>query len=198
MARALRESPQLRTLESLDNDEQILCDARQHPFGIITVYFLCLFGILGALFAVTVFLPSYFGSSAQIYSVIALISLFIGLFLIIAMVVATYVYKQSRLTVTSKNVVQVLQGGVFTRKISQISLANVEDVTSVQKGILAQLFGFGTVTVETAGEQANFVFNYAPQPARIAKIILNAKDDFLLQTGQTGSVRNRVNRDTLE
>lgn len=193
MVKSLLETARLRTLESLDNDEQVLCDVRQHPFGIIVVYLLCLFSLVGAFFTITVFLPDYFGTSAEIYSIIALISLIVGIFLVIAMVVATYVYKQSRLTVTNKNVIQVLQGGVFTRKISQISLANVEDVTSVQKGVLAQIFGFGTLKVETAGEQVNFIFNYAPQPARIAKIILNAKDDFLVQTGQTGSVRNSVN-----
>jgi uncharacterized membrane protein YdbT with pleckstrin-like domain len=192
MVKSLLETARLRTLESLDNDEQVLCDARQHPFGIIVVYLLCLFGIIGAFLTVTVFLPDYFGTSAETYSLIALITIIVGVFLVIAMVVATYVYKQSRLTVTSKNVIQVLQGGVFTRKISQISLANVEDVTSVQKGILAQIFGFGTVKIETAGEQVNFEFNYAPQPARIAKIILNAKDDFLVQTGQAGSVRNSI------
>lgn len=193
MVKSLLETARLRTLESLDNDEQVLCDARQHPFGIIAVYLLCLFGLVGAFFTVALFLPDYFGTSAQTYSVIALVSVIVGVFLVVAMVVATYVYKQSRLTVTNKNVIQVLQGGLFNRKISQISLANVEDVTSVQTGVLAQIFGFGTVKVETAGEQANFVFNYAPQPARIAKIILNAKDDFLVQTGQTGSVRNSVN-----
>lgn len=194
MVKSLLETARLRTLESLDNDEQVLCDAMQHPFGIVVVYLLCLFGLVGSFFTVTLFLPDYFGTSAEIYSVIALISIIVGVFLVIAMVVATYVYRQSRLTVTNKNVIQVLQGGVFTRKISQISLANVEDVTSVQKGVLAQIFGFGTLKVETAGEQVNFVFNYAPQPARIAKIILSAKDDFLIQTGQTGSVRNTINK----
>lgn len=193
MVKSLQETAQLKTLESLSNDEQILCDARKHPFGIIAVYLLCLFGIVSAFFVITIFLPASFGESAQVYSIIAIISLIVGIFLVIAMVVATSVYKQSRLTVTSKNVVQIVQNGVFTREISQISLANVEDVTSIQKGILAQIFGYGVVKIETAGEQVNFVFNYAPQPARIAKIILNAKDDFLINTGQTGSVRNSVN-----
>jgi len=192
MEKSLNETAQLRTLESLSSDEQILCDVRQHPFGIIAVYILCLIGIVGSFFLVTVFLPDSFGESAQIYSIIAFILIIVGIFLALAMVIATFVYKQSRLTVTSKNVVQILQSGVFTRKISQISLANIEDVTSIQKGFLAQVFGFGVVNIETAGEQVNFIFNYAPQPARIAKIILNAKDDFLIQTGQTGSVRNSV------
>lgn len=193
MVKSLQEFARLRTLESLDNDEQILCDVRQHPFGIIAVYIMCTVGLLAAFLLIAVFLPEYFGTSAEVYSILALASVFIGFFILLAMAIATYIYRQSRLTVTSKNVVQVIQSGVFTRKVSQISLSNVEDVTSEQKGVLAQLLGFGTLKVETAGEQANFMFNYAPQPTRIAKIILQGKDDFLIRTGQTGSVRNAIN-----
>jgi membrane protein YdbS with pleckstrin-like domain len=194
MAKSFQETKYLRTLESLDNDEQILCDVRQHPFGIIAVYVMCIFGLLVGFLIITAFIPETFGSTGKTYSVLALLWVIISFFLSAAMIVATFVYKQSRLTVTSKNVVLVLQGGVFTRKVSQISLANVEDVSSEQIGVLAQLFGFGRVTVETAGEQANFIFNYAPQPARVSRIILNAKSDFMKQTGQTGPARNITRR----
>ena len=108
------------------------------------------------------------------------------------MAIATFVYRQSRLTVTNTSIIQVIQGGLFTRKISQISLANVEDVTSEQNGVFANIFSFGTVKVETAGEQVNFIFNYSPQPARVAKIILQAKADFMITSGQSGSVRNTM------
>jgi uncharacterized membrane protein YdbT with pleckstrin-like domain len=190
MPKSFLETQYLRTLESLDNDEQILCDVRQHPFGIIAVYVMCIFGLIVGFLIITAFIPESIGSTGKTYSVLALLWVIIALFLAAAMAIATFVYRQSRLTVTSKNVVLVIQGGVFTRKVSQISLANVEDVSSEQIGILAQLLGFGRVTVETAGEQANFIFNYAPQPARVSKIILNAKGDFMKQIGQTGPARN--------
>lgn len=192
MAKSFQETQYLRTLESLDNDEQILCDVRQHPFGIIAVYVMCIFGLLVGFLIITAFVPESLGPTGRTYSILALLWIIIAFFLAAAMIVATFVYRQSRLTVTSKNVVLVIQGGVFTRKVSQISLANVEDVSSEQIGVLAQILGFGRVTVETAGEQANFIFNYAPQPARVSKIILNAKSDFMKHTGRTGPDRKVV------
>jgi hypothetical protein len=80
---------------------------------------------------------------------------------------------------------------MLIRKVSQLSLANVEDVTSEQRGIFSNMFNYGVLNIETAGEQANFNFGYCPNPHRIAKIILDAKDDFLSNTGQMGSYRNR-------
>ena len=53
-------------------------------------------------------------------------------------------------------------------------------------------FNFGCVKIETAGEQANFIFNFCPNPNGVAKIILDAKDDFLIATGQSGLVWETV------
>jgi hypothetical protein len=107
------------------------------------------------------------------------------------LVMATIVYRQSKLTVTDRNIVQVVQKGLMIRKVSQLSLANIEDVTSEQRGIFANMFNYGVLVIETAGEQANFNFNFCPNPHRVAKIILDAKDDFLTTTGQAGSFRNK-------
>ena len=50
-----------------------------------------------------------------------------------------YTINQS-LQLQIENVIQILQQGLFDRKISQISLANVEDVSSQQRGFLPTLF----------------------------------------------------------
>ena len=57
MVKSFLGSPRLSTLEALDNNEQVICDVRQHPFGIIAVYVMCLFGIVAAFFLVAIFLP---------------------------------------------------------------------------------------------------------------------------------------------
>jgi uncharacterized membrane protein YdbT with pleckstrin-like domain len=188
---SLEEHSYLKTIESIDRDEHILCVVRQHPFGIIALYLLSLLGIGGALVLTAMLLPTYFGTSARVYSLFAVVALCITILALFVMAVATIVYQQSHLTVTDKNVIQVLQVGLFNRKISQLSLANVEDVTSEQKGVVANFFNYGNVKIETAGEQANFKFSFAPQPHRVARIILEAKGDFLEKTGQMGSVRNK-------
>jgi len=136
-------------------------------------------------------LPSFGGTTIN-YGTVGMLSVFAVFLIGLILSLATFVYRKSKLTVTDKNVVQIIQNGLLNRKVSQLSLANVEDVTSEQKGIFSNLFSYGVLNIETAGEQTNFYFNYCPNPHRVAKIILHAKDDFMIATGQTGSARNRL------
>lgn len=189
--KAFKEAAYYRTIEAINPDERLLCVVKQHPFGIIFVYLVAVIAFTGGIAIASLYLPSVFDSSAKVYTVWTLTALIFGLLLIMVLLLATYVYNQSRLTVTDKNVIQILQKSIVERKISHLSLANVEDVTSEQKGILANAFDYGTLVVETAGEQANFKFTMCPQPHRVAKIILNAKEEFMRTTGQTGSFRNK-------
>lgn len=182
----------VRTMDNIEPDEHILSIAYQHPFGIIIIYVSAFICFIGALAIMSVLLPSVFSNSSTAYGLMTVFALIATVIVGIILSVATYVYKQSRLTITDRNVIQVLQQGVMNRKISQISLANVEDVTSHQKGFFANMFNFGTLKIETAGEQVNFVFNFCPESNRVAKIILDAKDDFLIATGQAGSYRNSL------
>jgi uncharacterized membrane protein YdbT with pleckstrin-like domain len=93
--------------------------------------------------------------------------------------IATYIYRQSMLLVTDMNLVQILQKGLFVRKVSRLSMSNVEDVTAEQKGILPTIFNYGTLTVQTAGEMENFVFPYCPNPNKYADRILDARQAFV-------------------
>lgn len=190
--KSLTETTYLKTIETTDPEKHILCTVYQHPFGIISIYlaaFVCI--VFVALLSGGV-LPSITGETSRTMGGIALGTLLIGLIITLILIVATIVYRKSKLTITDRSVVQVLQKGVLIRKISQISLANIEDVTSEQKGVFATYLGYGVLNIETAGEQANFQFGFCPNPHRVAKIILDAKDDFLSHTGQTGDYRNQA------
>lgn len=186
------ESNYFKTIETVGPDEHVMCVVYQHPFGLIFIYLATFLCLLFALIGIVSFLPSIFNDTNAIYSLISLFSILIVLAVGALLAMATIVYRQSKLTVTDRNIVQVVQKGILIRKVSQLSLANVEDVSSEQKGFFSTAFNFGTIVVETAGEQANFMFAYCPNPHRVAKIILQAKDDFLATTGQTGSYRNRI------
>lgn len=189
---SLRESSFFKTIESVSPDEHVMAVAYQHPFGIIFIYAATLICLAFALISTSLLLPELVGNSDRAYALLTIVSIVIAILVGVLLLLATVVYRQSKLTVTDRNVVQVLQKGLMIRKVSQLSLANVEDVTSEQKGIFATMFDYGTLKIETAGEQANFTFNYCPNPHRMAKIILDSKDDFLANTGQTGSYRNRI------
>lgn len=182
---------EIRSMDNIDPNEHIMAIAYQHPFALIIMFVAAFVSFMVALLIIGLLLPTVFGSTTA-YALVALFASVSIVILCLIIAVATFVYRQSRLTVTDRNVIQVLQQGVYNRKVSQISLANVEDVTSHQKGFFANMFNFGTIKIETAGEQANFVFSFCPDPNKMSKIILDAKDDFLIATGQAGSYRNNL------
>lgn len=75
--------------------------------------------------------------------------------------------------ITTNHLVDINQGGLFHRKVSEQSFLVVQDVSSRMKGILQTFFKYGTVFVETAGESPNFVMNNIPNPNEVSDIIMN-------------------------
>lgn len=189
-----KESAYYKTIEVVDRDERLLCAVKQHPFGLLLIYVASFVAFIASLILISVFLPDTVGETENIYSAWTILAFICGFLLIIILIATTYIYNQSRLTITDKHVIQIMQKSLYERKVSHISLANVEDVTSEQKGVFANMFNFGTIKIETAGEQANFLFQFCPHPNRVTRIILDAKEDFIQTTGMAGSFRNNIRK----
>jgi len=75
--------------------------------------------------------------------------------------------------VTNLRIVDIDQTGLFNRRISELHIDKIEDVTSEEKGPFATIFQYGNVYVQTAGTVERFVFERVPNPERIEKIILD-------------------------
>lgn len=54
--------------------------------------------------------------------------------------------------VTNHRIMSIDQAGFFDRRISSLHLNRVQDVMTDVEGLFAELFGFGTLSVETAGD----------------------------------------------
>ncbi len=80
--------------------------------------------------------------------------------------------------VTNERIVDVDQEGVFSKKIGELELHKVQDVVAETHGVLATMFGYGKITVETAGAKEEFSFDGLPHAYAVAKQILElAKAD---------------------
>lgn len=165
---------------------------KRHPFGLAALYLQAFVGLVVAFGLILFILPSVLSGEVQQQaqhwvSVISLVAVFLtGLLLL----VATYVYRNNQWVVTDDSIQQIQQLGLFKRQTSELSMANIEDITAEQSGILATVFGFGTLKVETAGERSNFHFQYCPQPNKYAQIILQARERFIESDPQTAKRAN--------
>lgn len=163
----------------LDADEHVVTIVHRSFIGLVFIYLEAL-GAVAALLALAILaFPDLFSElSANSNMLLGAAVVFAMALIFFILFLATYIYRQSLLIVTDKNLIQILQKGLFVRKISRLSMSNVEDVTAEQKGILPTIFNYGTLMVQTAGEMDNFIFPYCPNPNKYADQILDARQAY--------------------
>ncbi len=168
-------------LLNLDKGETVRRGIKRHPIGLIEIYggAMILIGLCLLFLYFAIQNKDTLGvggtPNAQITLIIAS---FIVLIIVVALI-AGRIYKTNELILTNENIIQILQFGLFNRQISRLNLAKIQDVSVDQVGILANMMGYGTLDVETAGEQSNFRFKYTPRPNVMAKTIIEAHEDYV-------------------
>jgi hypothetical protein len=187
------------TVNAVDEDEKLLAVVTRHPFGIIKLYAQVLAGLGLAGGLVIVLLPDLLPREAnpEVYIVVGILALVLMGFMALLLFIATILYFKSKLVITDGSLTQTIQDGLFTRKVSQLALSSVEDVTALKSGFFPTILNYGRLVVETAGEQANFHFDYCARADHYAKLILEARQGFLSkrelemrQEGQTFIANN--------
>lgn len=169
------------TLNKVDDDEKLLAVIKRHPFGIIKLYFQVITALIGAGSLLYFVLPGAFAPEdyPQLYSIIGIAGVLIVIFMVVIVLIATILYNKSELIVTDKTITQTIQVSLFSKKTSQLAMSSVEDVTAHQDGFFPTIFNYGRLLIETAGEQENFHFEYCGHADHYAKLILEARQEFM-------------------
>lgn len=87
------------------------------------------------------------------------------------------VYYLDMLVITNERVVEVSQGNLFARKVSELELFKIQDASSDVKGIIPTLFGYGTIDIQTAGEQKHFIFEDIPRAHDVRRELMQLADE---------------------
>jgi membrane protein YdbS with pleckstrin-like domain len=163
----------------LNKDEHVVTIVHRSIIGLVLIYLAAFGGVAALLALVVLAFPDLFSELSQNSNILLMAAVVFALALIYIMLfLATYIYRQNILVVTDQNLIQILQRGLFSRRISRLSMSNVEDVTADQRGFLPTIFNFGTLMVQTAGEMENFIFTYCPNPNVYADRILDAREAY--------------------
>jgi uncharacterized membrane protein YdbT with pleckstrin-like domain len=168
-----------RQEDMLEPGEHVLEVIHRSVIGLIGIY-LVAFVAVGAIAALVISLsPGTFDTSSDTISgALSAIMILSAILLVLILFTATYIYRQSRLLLTDRSLVQIMQKTLFNRKVSRLSMSNVEDVSEEQRGLLASIFSYGTLTVQTAGTMENFIFTLCPNSARLADRIIEARQRY--------------------
>ncbi len=82
--------------------------------------------------------------------------------------------------VTNRRIIDIKQRGLFDREISEFMISRVQDVTTKVPNMFATLLGFGTMTIQTAGERS-FTVHDIPHLEEAKRLIIKcSKEEILL------------------
>lgn len=169
-----------------DDNEEVLYEIRKHPIGLVGIY-LTGFFVSAAVFGVTLALMYFLDGDRLdlgfdggfVRPIVGVIGGLISIVVLAMTAINAYLYQSNVVYVTSEKLAQVLYRTIFNRNISQLSIGDIQDVTTSQVGPLARIFNYGTLVIETAGEQQNYTFTFTPRPYEASKAIVNAHEENL-------------------
>lgn len=163
----------------LEPGETVVTVVRRSLVGLAGAYLVAIVAVAAIFFLVITISPDTFNTTSDnISSALSVIIIMTAVLLVLILFTVTYVYRESRLLITDRSLVQIMQKTLFNRKVSRLSMSNVEDVNEEQRGIISGIFNYGTLTIQTAGTEDNFVFTLCPNPTRLADKIIEARQAY--------------------
>ncbi|KKQ40903.1 MAG: hypothetical protein US58_C0010G0004 [Candidatus Magasanikbacteria bacterium GW2011_GWA2_37_8] len=101
--------------------------------------------------------------------------LFIGLFIIFR----TWFFNHSNvLVITSERVVDISRLSWFDEVISSAKFTEIKDIFIRRRGLSANMFNYGTITLETKNQGAVLELAQVHQPQKIQSLIVEAIENF--------------------
>ena len=175
-----------KTKSARQANSEILLEVRRHWFGLFTLYGLMTFGLLLLLAFPILVTDSQSGDLALILLAI------LGLAVLLATLLSFLIWKVywgNLIRISHTEVRQLTRRALFHTKSSVLGLANIEDVTIIRSGFFAHWFNYGTLNIETAGEQENFTFRYCPKPEECMRNLMRIREEYLEKTRQDQQMR---------
>lgn len=170
------ESKKNYPLLNLSEGEYVISAIQRHPVGLISIWGVAGAGILIAF----LFIPFVISNMADASGtpMLALMMLMLAALFFLGGVIATVVYNANRFFLTNESVTQHIQTSLFSKKEQTISLANIEDASFKQSGIVQHLIGYGSLRLSTEGDETTYRFNYVSNPQRQVTLLNDAVEAF--------------------
>lgn len=154
----------------LRQNEEILGIMRRYSF---TLFWRYLLG-LAIMFAVSFFMFWLFARGWWGWTIYGL-GMFTGVFYIFT----TWFFSRKNIMIaTSERVVDITRLGWFDEIISSVGYSDIKDIFLRKKGILAGIFDYGSVFIETRSKQTMLEAVKVKSPQKCLDIIAEAADAF--------------------
>lgn len=144
-------------------DEKIIRVLRRHKIVFLkpALYSLIILVLLGLAFYFLV-LETWLASLVLIIAAIIIGGLFF---------LYWYLWANDLYILTDQRLIDVDQNAIFSRRVNEMSLDKIQDVTYEVAGFLPTAFNFGKVIIKTAGPAEDIVIETIPSPSKVTEEI---------------------------
>ena len=147
-------------------NEQVLLLLRQHPVTQVSwVVMAAVAAVLPIFFsqlAFFAFLPASYQTAISVAWYLLLLGFVFESFL---------KWFFNAYIITDERIIDVDFFSLIYKNISSAKIDKIEDTTAQSAGLLAALFDYGTVTIQTAAEKREFEFSGVPHPTKVTTLI---------------------------
>jgi uncharacterized integral membrane protein len=167
---------------NLSEGEYVISAIRRHPIGLLGIWAVVAIAVLllvvGIVFAMNPASASSNFVTEEALPSLALILLGLVVLMLLGGVLATVVYEGNRFFLTNESVTQHIQLSIFAKKEQTISLANIEDASFTQHGILQTMLNYGSLRLSTEGDETTYRFHFVSDPSSQVATLNNAVEAF--------------------
>lgn len=84
--------------------------------------------------------------------------------------------------ITSIHIIAINQKSLLEREVSYMEYSRIQDVHFEKNGLLENFFGYGTLRIQTAGSEQEFIINGVADVEEAAKRIIEMRDTKKVET----------------
>lgn len=156
--------------EGEETSEEVVLLIRRHPFFILIRLFFFFILVLIPIAIISIF-PSFIYSH-KILNLFLFASSVWYLFIWSGIFYALTMYTLDVWIVTNHRIIDSTQHGFFDRRVSELHLIRIQDISVQTQGVIQTVFHFGDLQVQTAGAEEKFKFSQIPNPVKVKDEIM--------------------------
>ena len=150
------------SFEGQESGEEVMMLLRKHPIIIIFK----LIGLFIAYFIPIIFALAFIDFILQ-YNLFTILLFIISIWTLFIWIIFFYSFTMYTLDVwivTDRRIIDSTQHGFFNRKVSELHLSRIQDISVNTEGFIQTVFKFGDLHIQTAGTEERFKFLQIPRP----------------------------------
>lgn len=166
------------TFEGQKEDEKLLIFVRQHWYVLLTPIIFAIGASLFPLILIVLFAKIIVANPGS--SILFMLGWTLYIMCIWFILSYRVVFHILNIwIVTDSRILDIWQIAFFNRKVSELHLESIQDISVNTSGIIQSYFNFGNIDIQTAATEKHFTFEEVPNPIYIKDSIMDAANIFV-------------------